>query len=286
MKRNLSILVFLSITTLLAGCGDEQLGGGSSLTAVEPSTSAPAAPEPTVFTELLEADFPQDGEKTDFGINVWGDVYRQLGDLSLVNADHFKVKFCSDRLPQGKYGGGICFTCMTSAGQHYETYQPAAEHGDYWMFVYKDSYYWGSSTQSCYSQKLFLGSYNIINAVSRPRPLPPEAITPTDGQTNVIRKPYFEWTDGMDEERESEAWPVTYDFYLRYHGGTEQLIAEDLETCSFQTTQLLMWNKKYYWRVEAKMAVDVGAPGDPYYRTSSEIFEFTTTSFGPHLQIH
>jgi len=190
-------------------------------------------------------------------------------------ASYFNVAFCLNA--NGTNCPGDMRTTTNYQGTFsFFTNQPA---GNYFLFMWRDDIYWGSSTAPVSPYAFFI--YNIdqiIQGISvRPRPLPPTAITPQPGGIIYLSpcSSSFSWTDGLDAYRKTSAWKVTYDLYLGSGGVASSLVATNLSSTSFTGSLPLEAGTTYTWRVVAKLEVFTGIK----YETTSASYSFTALAF-------
>lgn len=210
---------------------------------------------------------------------VAGRVQRLTAQNQRLVAANFNVKVCPD-------GVGFCYSTTTDAFGNYAMLMHGAHQGRFWFYAWNDSSNWGSSTQSASSVSVFVYGCdpadgcptNTVNPVSAPRPTPPGLVAPAaNSKIPNNQLVTFQWTPESDPLRQSPNWPIVYDVYEAVNGGSETAIASNVSCCSRQVAAGVVapTGGSVSWRAVAKMNTKVGAPGDPYYQTSSNKFSFT-----------
>src|ERR1017187_3562494 len=112
-------------------------------------------------------------------VGVSGTVYGETAQGKYLYAPYIQVKFCTN-----SNGGGYCGSTTADSLGNYSVTLSAA--GNYWMFAWDDTHYWGSSTQSTFCCAVQIGSWwSYVYAVSFPRPSLPQAFYPQNNQMNV-----------------------------------------------------------------------------------------------------
>ena len=183
---------------------------------------------------------------------------------------NYGVKFCSNT------NGTACVATGTSdsTGFYIENYPPSSA-GTYWVFVWNDTYHWGSSSVSIGQAQL--GTFiSLVTPVANPAPLVPTAIYPLNNSTTVPfnQDVTIKWTSGLDSFRTSSSWPATYDFYASAWGSPQTLVAANLPSPQyFLPNGSLEAATPYDWHVVAKLADNL-----PPYTTSSANYHFTTVA--------
>lgn len=199
-----------------------------------------------------------------------------------------RVKLCYDNgTPEAASGKGECYWTTTS-GQYWSLNPPTGR--NYWAFAASSTSDWGSDTAASPLRVggtsgllLTLRTFSdVVNIDALPRPHAPIAGYPSNGAKHVPLSFTLRWSNGLDPDRSSPGWPVTYDLYANGNGAQERLILSNLPCnadvsgyCTYPITNLVP-GVYYYWRIEAKLNAQLGSPGNPYFTTSSARFAFTT----------
>ena len=205
-------------------------------------------------------------------------------------APGFKVKLCKAD-PNKNFAlipGACATTSNTSDSDGFFGLNVLHGVGWYYMFMWRDAWFWGSETYPV-SSPIFVNP-NPINPfgqeirgfASRPRPLPPLAVTPANNSTNQPISFTLQWSDGLDGSRRRAEWPVTYDIYASGNEFPESLIFSNIPcngtgTCSVNVSGLV-YSTRYQWRVVAKMRSAILIPNFPdnVLSTTSQILKFST----------
>jgi hypothetical protein len=91
------------------------------------------------------------------------------------------------------------------------------------FYAWNDSELWGSSTVPVAS--IWVGPQGVLfNRNIPPAPLPVTPLYPNNGNLNVPSNGItVRWSNGLDADRNSSAWPVTYEIWFKHwdFGGTE-----------------------------------------------------------------
>jgi hypothetical protein len=229
------------------------------------------------------------------GVQLEGWITRRSANQPAAPVANALVKFCSSpTCGPGSYE----LTAMTNYNGYYHTYDSfhATPGSKLYMFVTGPESYWGSSqvpygeVNACPYKDQWGNCVNSIfirvYANEYPSPLPPNALNPTNGASNVwLDDLTLSWTDGLDSARRSPYWPATYDIYAagRPYGywGPMTKIYSDIPcggsggSCSVTVPgSLLKPDTPYRWYVVAKLKVDPYKP--LVFTTSSNMFFFST----------
>jgi hypothetical protein len=136
----------------------------------------------------------------------------------------------------------------------------------WYVFAWKDADYWGSSSVPVLAINAPAAGSTGIGINAPPRPLPPTPQYPAGNI--VIHSDQFpvRWSSGLDAERTSTSWPVTYDLYYKWWvygpeptewvpaaGGDYPCNPDQTGYCSTYVTQ--MPEGSYRWKMVAKMDV-------------------------------
>ena len=142
------------------------------------------------------------------------------------------------------------------------------------MFAWSDTDLWGSSTQSCWTTAIPLGTvFTGANCESRPRPSAPALTAPANNSyVNYLSPLTLQWTAESDPHRKRDVpvvWERGADVWAKANGGSDTFIGS-VACCSASfTSGQLAPSSAYTWHVFATMNTHVGAPGDQLYRTNS-----------------
>lgn len=230
------------------------------------------------------------------GVQLTGNVHWQLASGGWVNVPvGTYVKLCYNdgtaASASGQGASGNCIQTRTVA----DTVTPDSPYGSYWVlypqanrsywiFTWNDNKDWGSETSVARfangGSLVYVGSYAHLDVYSTPRPRKPVAVYPVNNARMTPLSFTLKWSNGLDSDRASSAWPVTYDIYANGAGAAESLILSNIPCnpdssgyCSYPITNLVP-TALYYWRVEAKLNPGLSTPGNPYYKNSSDRFTF------------
>lgn len=212
-----------------------------------------------------------------------GYVFKQYANGTFQTPTRpYNVKFSTSA---NGSGGSVVTTGALVNGQPdyslFFAYGPFATHVDIYVFIWNDFDHWGSATVPIDRFQLSGSggiSYSGLHTV--PAPLPPTVVAPYEGQVNVGTSTNLQWTDGLDNDRRSTAWPVTYDIYASGNEFPEVLAYSNVPCNGVGTCNLfasgLVYTTRYQWRVVAKL-YGPSYTSDHYYTTSSSTFHFSTT---------
>lgn len=186
-------------------------------------------------------------------------------------------------------GTGTCWE--TGIASNYTWFLDVPINQYYYLFTWNDAQYWGSPNvpaqymifgDGVFRTQFFSqsGVQWFLDTYSRPRPLPPNAVYPTNNATGTPLSFTLKWSDGRDGYRSS--YQYVYDIYAYGDGGAELKILSNIQctydssnSCTYPISGLLS-STRYNWRVVAKLNPGVPTPGDPYHTQSSITFRFTT----------
>ena len=215
--------------------------------------------------------------------NVNGNVFIQLAGGQLQPAQSFRVKFC--KVDANGVNLNICTTSNPTLLNGFYGFDVRHGPGTYYMYLWRDSTYWGSETYPA------AGPFGISNSpggnvitgfFSRPRALPPNAINPANNSVNRPTSFTLQWSDGLDVFRRDPNWIVTYDIYASGNEFPENLVFSNIPCNGFGTCSVnvsgLVYSTRYQWRVVARMRSPIQLQGFPdnYHFTESETFRFST----------
>ena len=189
------------------------------------------------------------------------------------SAAYFTFKFCkvgSAVCNQGTLGstGNATFTVTQGAGQ-------------YNLFLYRNyGYTWNGGEWGSLDIPIAGGSFTVgtswqypysISASVPPRPLPPTLVSPCNGCQVPSSNFYLKWTNGLDADRSTSAWPVTYDIWasetpVGWSTQPEHLTVADAP-CNPDANGNCQWwvnalvaepGRRYTWRIVVKLNVGGG----------------------------
>ena len=216
--------------------------------------------------------------------NVNGIAYIQVAGGTLLPAQSFRVKFCKiDN--SGNLIPGLCTTSNPTLLNGFFGFDVRHGAGWYYMFLWRDSIYWGSEFYPV-AGPLFIanspGGNTINGAYARPRAMPPQAVNPANNSVNRPESFTLQWTDGLDSNRRDPNWVVTYDIYASGNEFPQNLVFSNIPCngigiCSINVSGLV-YSTRYEWKVVARMRSPNLFPsfGDNVYLTPSQTFRFST----------
>jgi hypothetical protein len=207
-----------------------------------------------------------------------GYVMAQVSGGGEEFGDGFYVKCCTN-----SDGSGTCGQAQADAYGYYQVTVPYQ--GSWWVFVWSDTYNWGSATQSIASGQVYVNN-NWLDLPTRPRPSAPDAIYPPNNGWHIPYNTgfYLTWAGESDSRRDwPSTWPRTYDFWESSWFQPLAPLFTDLPGNQPYFYVGSTWLGPCTWyshMLKAKMNVNVGNPGDPYYWTSGSRADWATNGPG------
>lgn len=185
-------------------------------------------------------------------------------------AAYFSLKMCRVSQPS------LCYYASTTDGYGHGTVNIGLGfEGYYNLFLYKNygvNYggEWGSQNQPIAAFYIPSGLTSIAVSVA-PRPLPPTLVAPCNSCRVNPGNFYLKWTDGLDSQRRTSLWPVTYDIWasetpVGWPTQPEKLTVADapcnpdsLGRCQWYVDALVPESgRRYTWRIVVKLNVGGG----------------------------
>ena len=118
-------------------------------------------------------------------------------------------------------------------------------------------------------------------------PLPPNPVYPSDGTLHAPSSFTLRWNDGLDSQRRSLQWPVTYAIYYKAwnYGATEpasyfffgsgfQCNADSSGTCTMPVSNVAAGNYRWYVVANMDVSISTGVPNS-IESTQSAVASFT-----------
>ena len=214
-------------------------------------------------------------------VDIW--AYKTVaGQEYSQKAAYFSVKLCRTGTQSCTYGGttdsfgkGNVFISPTFAGW-------------YDLYLYKDygasfGGEWGSQTAGIAGGAFYIPQgFTSITVSVPPRPLAPGLVSPCYGCGVPPGNFYLSWTSGLDAQRTSPVWPVTYEIWtsstpVGWPQGQESLAVADAP-CNPDAQGRCRWyvdslaiepGAQYTWRIVVKLNVGGGL----VYRTSGSTWK-------------
>jgi hypothetical protein len=225
---------------------------------------------------------------------AYGQAYMYSATGVWYYASNFHIKWCkadANLHPTTQCGSGT----LTSGGLYnidVTQYGP----GYYFPYLWRDDIYWGSdSYPAAYAASLVsTPACNQFGGTlySTPRTLPSNAVYPANNAVNVGTSFTLQWSDGLDADRRSTNWPVTYDIYASGNEYPENLVFSNIPcngvgTCNISVSGLV-YTTRYQWRVVGRIkstGVVTWAGNDNTFYQSSATLKFATT-WDPSVPLH
>lgn len=201
------------------------------------------------------------------------------------NFSNGNIKVCSPNASGAPSNN--CYFFTTNQNGNFSFTVPSGIY--FFYFWYDGAPYYGSADYPTFRGEAPASGFHTYFVTVLPRPYPPRAIYPPDGEHDVPA-PFIllEWTAGIDDNwRKNPAWPIKYDIYASGYEAPEIKVLSDLACPNAYTTNRcsvpipnLQHEVRYQWRVVAKLMSSLpvaGAPADSSYPQTSPTFRFSTT---------
>ena len=198
-------------------------------------------------------------------------------------ASYFSFKVCKSGQTTGCYQGQLGYT-----GNFYPVY--VSEAGWYDIYMYRDYGWccdgvWGSNDVPIAGGPFYVPSqFTSISMSVPPRPNAPTLVEPCNYCYVPSANFNLKWTDGLDAQRRSPNWPVTYDIWasetpVGWPEQPEHLVIPDAPCnpdanghCTWWVDQLIVESgRRYTWRIVVKLNVGGGV----VYTTSGPSWHIT-----------
>ena len=180
-------------------------------------------------------------------------------------ASYFSFKVCVAGSQSNCYFGQL-----DNYGHFYPVSLSSA--GWYDIYMWRDYIHWGSNTQPIGGGPFYVPSvFTSISVTVPPQPLEPQLVEPCNWCHVWPGDFYLKWTDGLDSERRSPTWPVTYDIWasetpVGWPQQPERLVIPDAPCnpdayghCQWYVDALVPESgRSYTWRIVVKMNVGAG----------------------------
>jgi hypothetical protein len=223
-----------------------------------------------------------------FGATISGTAFKRGGGIGTILAPNpgTYLSFCIAQ--QGDViKRNLCYpAAFTSGTSNYTVTVP--DRTTYLFAEWSSSDDYGSATTPAWATPggshtiaVGIGNYTL-NVVMDPRPHIPMPIEPVNGEQHAAQSTRLLWTSGVDAERTSGVFTVTYDIYSTdIYGNSIRELADIPCNPDFfghcQYVVNLYPNAPYNWSVVAKLRSDMSDPLNPYNTAVSNVSLFTTT---------
>ena len=219
----------------------------------------PSAPDFKIIAPLNNnSDVTQSGDCADFGYKprmyALGDFF---SDPNVIGAGS------TNPLPLGFVGGPTLFPDALPGG----------------FFAIGREVYYGSLGWDARN--------SLLIPISPLPPLPPNPVYPSDGTLHAPSSFTLRWNDGLDSQRRSLQWPVTYAIYYKAwnYGATEpasyfffgsgfQCNADSSGTCTLPVSNVAAGNYRWYVVANMDVSISTGVPNS-IESTQSTVASFT-----------